>query len=295
MSRIVLEPLEKSTLSDWFATEVGRYVLAWEQAQFDNAVEDVFGFNAAQLGLPAADFLRANRMPHRLSIGPESGCSIRADVTQLPLASQSVDLMVLPHVLEFCADPHQVLREVERVLMPEGQVVLSGFNPLSLWGISRKFGGHRSEYPWRGNFLALTRLRDWLKLLGFELNGGKFGCYAPPLVQAKWVDRFRFMEYAGDRWWPIAGGIYVVRAVKRNVGMRLVTPAWRGRRTQVRSLAAVARRERWGESAQRSAVPALKLIAGGALPSPPTPQPALAVIRGARREPGRDDPSGDKA
>jgi hypothetical protein len=87
-----------------------------------------------------------------------------------------------------------------------------------------------------------VRLRDWLRILGFELNGGKFGCYAPPFREKIWLDRFAFLEKAGARWWPIAGGIYVVRAVKRVHGMRVVTPAWRQERARRRALAAIPQR-----------------------------------------------------
>ena len=203
-------------------------MLGWEQAQYDNAVEDVFGFNAVQVGLPDVDFLRESRIPLRFSVNGAPGSPLIADPAHLPLATHSIDLLVMPHVLEFSPNPHQILREVERVLMPEGQVVISGFNPLSLWGLKGLLGG--SEHPWCGSFIGLFRLRDWLTLLGFELNGGRFGCYAPPLSQARWLQRFSFMESAGDRWWPIAGGVYVVRAVKRTAGMRLVMPSWREQR-----------------------------------------------------------------
>lgn len=100
-----------STLAQWFSTSKGEYVLAWERAQFDSAVEDVFGFRAVQIGLPSIDFLRANRMQCRFRVGMEHGCELTADPRHLPLASQSMDLVVLPHVLEFSADPHQILRE----------------------------------------------------------------------------------------------------------------------------------------------------------------------------------------
>lgn len=240
-------PVE-ATLARWFETPRGRYVLAWEQAQYDNAVDDVFGFHAVQVGLSGVDFLRENRIPLRIRAGQEAGCTLTSEATQLPLASHSMDLVVLPHVLEFSEHPHQILREAERVLRPEGQIVISGFNPLSLWGMKRMLGSalgrsDNGEYPWRGRFIGMLRLKDWLALLGFELNGGRFGCYAPPFVQAKWLERFAFMEKAGDRWWPIAGATYVVRAIKRHVGMRLVTPAWRDERVKRPALVQVARRD----------------------------------------------------
>jgi SAM-dependent methyltransferase len=229
---------ERSSLSEWFSTPQGAYVLDWELRQFDSAVEDVFGFRAVQIGLPEVDFLRQNRIPWRLTLALEPGAGLAADPLQLPLASQSVDLVVLPHVLEGHEHPHEVLREVERVLMPEGQVVVSGFNPASLWRARQIFCA-RPEAPWDLKFIGLLRLRDWLRILGFELNGGKLGCYAPPFRQKRWLDRFAFMEKAGARWWPIAGGLYVVRAVKRVHGMRLITPAWRRERARRRALAPI--------------------------------------------------------
>jgi len=233
---------QRSSLSGWLETPQGAYVLGWELAQFDSAVEDVFGFRAVQIGLPEVDFLRQNRINFRFSVALEPGAAVAADPLQLPLASQSVDLVVLPHVLEFHPNPHEVLREAERVLMPEGQVAISGFNTASLWRARQLFTSRHAGMPWDARFIGLLRLRDWLRVLGFELNGGKFGCYAPPFRQRIWLDRFAFMDKAGARWWPLLGGIYVVRAVKRVHGMRLVTPAWRMERARRRALAPVSQR-----------------------------------------------------
>jgi len=230
---------ERESFSEWCTTPLGRHVLDWELEQFDNAVEDVFGFRAVQVGMPELDFLRANRISFRFSLALESGAALAADPLQLPLASQSLDLVVLPHTLESHLNAHHVLREAERVLRPEGQVVISGFNSLSLWGLRRKFSGRRAASPWDARFIGLLRLKEWLQLLGFELNGGRFGCYAPPFAQPAWHQRFAFMEKAGARWWPILGGVYVVRAVKRVHGMRVITPAWRKERARRRALAAM--------------------------------------------------------
>jgi SAM-dependent methyltransferase len=234
----------RSSLSAWFSTPQGAYALGWERAQFDSAVEDVFGFRAVQIGLPEIDFLRQNRIPHRFSLALEPGAVLAADPLQMPLASQSVDLVVLPHVLESHEHPHEVLREAERVLVPEGHLVISGFNTASLWRVRQMFSGRHAQAPWDLKFIGLLRLRDWLRVLGFELNGGMFGCYAPPFRDKLWLERFGFMEKAGARWWPIAGGIYVVRAIKRVHGMRIVTPAWRQERARRRALAAIPQRSR---------------------------------------------------
>ncbi|MGH8766366.1 MAG: class I SAM-dependent methyltransferase [Burkholderiales bacterium] len=229
-------------LAEWFATPQGKHVLDWELRQFEHATEDVFGYRAVQAGLPGVDFLCGNRIPFRFTLALEQGAALAADPMQLPLANQSVDLVALPHALESAADPHLVLREAERVLIPEGQLVISGFNPLSLWRLRQMFARHGAGAPWDERFIGLLRLKDWLNLLGFELNGGRFGCYAPPLASPSWHERFAFMENAGARWWPILGGVYVVRAVKRVHGMRVITPAWRKERARRRALAAIPQR-----------------------------------------------------
>jgi SAM-dependent methyltransferase len=229
--------------SDWLETPQGRYVLDWERSKHDQLVADIFGFNALQLGLPGIDYLRANRMPFRLRCDDRGGTSeVKSDLHYLPFAANSVDLVVLPHVLEFDDNPHQVLREVERVLVPEGSVVVAGFNPFSLWGANRRLSRRKELPPWRGRYISVPRLKDWFALLGLEPRAGAFGCYAPAVTQEKWLRRFQFLDLAGDRWWPIAGAVYVIQAVKRVPGMRVIMPKWHDRMARAKALMPVAQR-----------------------------------------------------
>jgi SAM-dependent methyltransferase len=189
-------------------------------------------------------------MPHRIRVSREASDLHEPDLKpdlfvggfeELPLESQSVDLVVLAHQLEFSDDPHQVLREVDRVLRPEGRLVVVGMNPLSLWGLRQAIAlrPFAPFLPPTGQFIGMPRLRDWMKLLSFEIDAGQYGCFAPPCKTQKWLDRMQFMEKAGDRWWPICGAVYMVSAVKRVRGMRLVGPAWK-RRPAPKSAPAVA-------------------------------------------------------
>jgi SAM-dependent methyltransferase len=150
----------------------------------------------------------------------------------LPFESQSLDLLLLPHVLEFSANPHQVLREAERVLRPEGRLVLAGFNPRSLWGLAHRLQGGERGYPWNGSFLNISRVKDWMVLLGLEVAAGSMCCYRPPINRENWLRRLRFMEPAGDRWWAMGGGVYFLQAVKRVQGMHIILPQWKTPVTQ---------------------------------------------------------------
>lgn len=256
-------------------------MLDWERRQIEAAVVDIFGFHALQLGLPQLDALAANRMPHRwvavdrhdavgrpASDGPASvsetelvtgaaapvtPVSLHCDFDALPFDSQSLDLVVLPHALELARDPHLALAEVERVLMPEGKVVIVGFNPASLWGLRQhggrlveRFGGRSRDglfLPTAGDFIGYRRLRDWLRLLSFEVEAGHFGCYRPALRSQQWLARWGWMEALGDRWWPVFGAVYMLVAVKRVRGMRLVGLA-RAQHQQTKAAPAVAVQQR---------------------------------------------------
>lgn len=229
-------------MQGWLSSPAGQYLLAWEQARVDLEVTDIFGFHALQVGMPQVDALRANRMPHRwlcnvsttlpldastaVDVAPHLLCRPEA----LPFDTSSLDLVVLPHTLENAEDPHATLAEVDRVLRPEGRVVVVGFNPASLWALRDRLGRLRPG-GWTnagtlvapgGEMIGYRRLRDWLRLLSFEVEGGRFGCYRPLLGSQRWLDRFSWMDRWGDRWWPVFGSVYCCVAVKRVRGMRLV-------------------------------------------------------------------------
>jgi SAM-dependent methyltransferase len=238
-------------LHPWLAIPPGQALLQWEQVQMDRLVSDVFGFHALQLGLPELDALRANRMQHRwLAVdtayqgwtppppGPllnrgvaqdpgasGLGLALRCDFESLPFPNNSLDLVVMPHALELARDPHHTLREVARVLVPEGRVVIAGFNPASLWGMWQRMGRwgvNQALVLPQGEFVGYWRLRDWLRLLDMEVETGCFGFYRPMIRNERWWERSEWMERAGERWWPVLGGVYLLVAVKRSRGMRLI-------------------------------------------------------------------------
>ncbi len=227
-------------MQQWFDTPAGTYLKSWEQAAFDEAVADIFGYHALQLGLPELGTLRTNRMPHRW-VGLQQGESalerrhhLEAHSHALPFEAHSLDLVVLPHSLELSADPHATLREVERVLVPEGRVVISGLNPASLWGLRqrrahlyRRMGFGHMFLPEAGEFIGYRRLRDWLRLLNFEVEAGHFGCWRPALSTQVWLDRFEWVDRLGAKWWPIFGAVYFIVAVKRVRGVKLMGQTWK--------------------------------------------------------------------
>lgn len=257
-------------IDHWWNQPLGRYLLAWEQTCYDDAVADVFGFQSLQLGCFPLQGLRCNRMPQRwLALQKQEHDllqQLRDDVSlqtfakglpmaeglhethplplqaallccpqALPFAENSLDLVLLPHSLEWSDDPHAVLREVARVLMPQGRVLISGINPASLWGLRSWAGGRRwarpvAGLPPHGQLIGYGRLRDWLKLLDLELEAASFGCYRPALHSQPWLERYGWLDRIGAGGWPMLGGAYFVEAVKRVAGAHRLTVSWQGRR-----------------------------------------------------------------
>jgi len=241
-------------LQDWLQTPPGRYLLDWERAELDRSVVDIFGYHALQLGLPELEGLQHNRMPHRWLAAQQLPLSSQApephpaeahavrpalvtDFEALPFPAASLDLMLLPHTLEF-SDAHATLREVERVLVSEGRVVICGFNPTSFWALRqarqrlwrmlglKRFAG-QDFLPLKDSFLGVWRLRDWLRLLGFEVELVRYGCYAPAVSSLAWLQRFTWLDRLGARWWPVLGAAYLVVAVKKVRGARLLGARWK--------------------------------------------------------------------
>lgn len=237
-------------LHDWLQTPVGQVLMHWEQACLDELVVDLFGFHALQLGLLELNALQANRIPNawrawlQLPARPDDEAWLQqADLVAaseaLPFAEASLDLVVMPHTLAFSHDPHASLREVHRVLVHEGHVVIAGLNPVSLWGwrhlcdrIWRRLGRKRSYLPPDAQFIRPGRLRDWLKLLDFEVLETRMGCYRAAMRSSRVLKRFAWMERYGQRFWPLLGAAYCIVAVKRTHGMHLLGATWQNQKVK---------------------------------------------------------------
>lgn len=243
-------------LEEWYASPLGFEVVTRESVCLQGMLGDVFGYYLVQVGIADSfqEALAASRIRHRVLVpcvppGDHRGLSAVGDPTRLPLASDSVDAVLLPHTLDFAADSRQVLREVERVLIPEGRVFVLGFNALSTWGLVRllyRTGGQRA--PWCGRFLTPYRVEDWLSLLGFDVERREHILFQPPVRRALGT-RLPSLERIGRRLWPALGAVYVIRAVKRVSTLTPIKPMWPARRALVSSaIEPTVRRGRAGRS-----------------------------------------------
>lgn len=222
----------------WFTRTPGRLVAQAHKARLDEVLPDLFGFHLLQVGrVGDVDLSEQSRIPHCIMAdidgdGTKPG-SVRCRATELPFESDSIDVVILPHVLEFEDHPHDALREASRVVVPEGHLVVCGFNPRSLMGLWRLLLRKGREAPWHGRFLGVNRLRDWLALLGFDVLSLSPTFFRPPFRNPGLLGRIAFVEAIGRRATPFLGGAYLLVARKRTVAVTPRRPAWRPRRRLV--------------------------------------------------------------
>ena len=225
--------------SVWLNSTAGQHLQMQEQVLYDQAVFDLFGFNAVQIGCLQMDLLRNSRIANRYKSSEFVVTSLVDKVFEhnlncsddfLPFSDMSIDLLLLPHRLEFSERPHQTLREAARVMMPDGHLLISGFNPFSAWGAKArldKLFSKQTTYPWTGKFIGINRLKDWLALLGFEVILVEMCCHVPPFEKPAWHKRFSFMDKVGKNYCTRFGGVYFIVAKKRIVGMTPIKPSWK--------------------------------------------------------------------
>jgi len=219
-------------LQSWLRGALGQRVYTLERKIAAEALAQVFGWQLLQIGLWGDDDgLIADARTQRKTVlawhgDREAGDAvIRSRTDSLAIGSDAADAVLLPHTLEYEPDPHEILREVGRVLAGEGHLIVLGFRPLSSWGVRHLFA--RDGFPpGLDRLIGERRLRDWLKLLGFEIVDARRYLFTLPWGSPA-ASSQTFMERTGESLWPMFGGGYLIKARKRVYTLTPVRPRWR--------------------------------------------------------------------
>lgn len=200
-------PLTVRTQSLFWQSPAGRASLAWEQQVYGTLCEGAFGYYALNFSLLGLDALADSTVQHPLHTGKQ----LEFDPLNWPFQNDMLDLITLPHVLEFSLDPHGVLREAARCLRPGGALALTAFNPRSLLALDAQAAGLGHARDW----ISRRRLIDWLRLLNLHPDRGAFGQWRPPSPHTQGFERWAWIDHAGEQWWPQMANVYALRAIKR--------------------------------------------------------------------------------
>ena len=221
-----------SDMSDWFESPLGKALLQEQQKLVAESLSCVFGYHLMQLGVSGRlDMGESVRISHRFILHPQCEQQPRlsglADFNHLPLASDSIDVVILHHTLDYTQSPHHLLREAARVIIPRGHLVIIGFNPWSLWGLGSYLARFFSRQArWRYQYLRLGRLLDWLNLVDLEPVAIHQGFYRPPLAHPWAIQHLQWLESWGKRWRLPWGGFYMIVARKDHRVLTPLKPAW---------------------------------------------------------------------
>ena len=207
---------------EWRKGQYARHYFDAERSYLDAGLRQSVGPSVLQIGQRLPEeivdefdlpfLVKTNEFLDNLS-------DVVVDPAFLPFSPSVFSTVILPHVLERSAFPHQVLREAHRILMPEGHIVLTGFNPVSLIGLQRWL---RPSAVCPGRYYSVGRVIDWLQLLGFDVVASSMFHYGPLSNSERFKNAFQFIESIGDRWLPMTGGGYMISAKKRDAGLNMV-------------------------------------------------------------------------
>ncbi len=225
-------------LQNWYSTAAGQILSNEVRNKLENLLPNLFGYYALQIGAMnhEMDLLDSSKVGHKIHMMQDPNCgSVTASSVALPFPADTLDLVVMPHTLDFSTDPHQVLREVHRVLISEGHIVIIAFNPFSMMGIGKLAFWRSKKVPWMGHFYSARRLKDWLKLLDFSVLNIDFVGLQPPIQNARMQQRMQFINKIsgvglGRFRLGRFGGVQIFIAQKRELTLTPRPQPWLARR-----------------------------------------------------------------
>ena len=205
----------KQSLADWFDSPLGELLIEKQKGILEKVLPKIFGYHLIYAGLNSLTrVVEESPIKHKVFLDCQKS-QVNTDIHQLPFQSDSTDLFVLHHSLDFERDPFQVLREATRIVLPNGNLLIIGFNPWSLWGLWRAFLFRSKSPPWTSRFISPYRLSEWLDILGFDVVGCESAFYMPPSTKLATSSSLNWLDYLGSAWLNQRGGFYLLMAKKR--------------------------------------------------------------------------------
>jgi len=216
-------------LERWYQGVLGQRLLEQITNKLDTVLNSSFGYyllKAGTVSIPDSKLTRC-RIRYQFDFSSNSDFyDVQSKLYALPVASESVDLFILFHGLSQSSQPHEILREIDRVLIPEGKLIVIDFNPFSLWGVRHFFQSWLEKPPWSGRYYTISRSNDWMRLLGFvAVKTFRIG-YLPPVDKEKILSHMNWFEKALKKWLPFAGTINMIVYEKKITPMTKIRQSW---------------------------------------------------------------------
>lgn len=219
--------------NQWLAQQsIGLNLLAAEQQILSKMLNGHLGKHVLLIGVPQqCKLLNTTTIPCHTLISPllhkhTKYNFIESNFHELPLHTGSIDLVMLPHILEFVDNPRQLIAEACRVIKPEGLIVICGFNPMSTWGLKKALTTDKTA-PWSGNFFHASKIKKWLQLVDFDMEQQEFILYRPPLSNEAMYQKLRFLEFVGSHLFRPFGGVYILLSRAKVIPLTPIRMQWK--------------------------------------------------------------------
>jgi len=216
----------------WLTHDLGACLLETEKQFLLHILADRYGKHAVLIGVPHQhDLLKCSIMSNQVILTPlinkhkHEKC-IESEYYNLPVTPGSVDLVLLPHTLEFLDNPRQLLVEACRMVKPEGLIIIFGFNPISLWGL-KKWWVKSKDIPWSGSFIPTNKVKNWLQLADFKLVKQDMLVFRPPIAHQATYQKLKFLEWLGKKIIAPLGGVYVLTAQAKTIPLTPIKLHWK--------------------------------------------------------------------
>lgn len=213
-------------LNSWWESTLGQLVMQVEMDKLINVFPEVFGYHILMLGMVAQfRMIEYSVIPYQSVVNPfhkddRYSKTITSRWESLPFANNSVDVIACPHTLDFSNDPMAVLHEAHRALIPEGRILLFGFNPFSLWGLNKLLRRKQAILPWGCQFQPASKIRKELLHLGFDIIDQDYFLFQPPMKDIKIMEKLGFLNQLSHLGLKGLSGIYFIEAQKKVTGVK---------------------------------------------------------------------------
>lgn len=224
----------------WSQTNLGKYIIDLESEKVNQIINRVPGIKILQLGaLRGAKWLNLNRKFQSIVLDTldrsSSDCNVFGKFESLPFSSESMDVVILRHTLEATTNPQGVLHEAERILSPDGYLVILGFNPYSFFGVLRVAEKYSETGEWEGRSLSIGRIKDWFAVLGLDLTEEERVKLSHKVIKDEYGKKFEFLGSLADYSLSVQSGVYILMARKRIIPLSLQKSSWREKGKRVNS------------------------------------------------------------
>jgi SAM-dependent methyltransferase len=229
-----------SQIRDWFRAPLGERLLQTEIAVHEQLLGHMFGYHLLQVSVQGTSLFDSSPIQNKISLGLDTAdrSTLIARPTELPFEDDAADVVLVHHMLDFVESPQEMLRELSRVVLPMGYLIITGFNPFSLWGLSKSLMLGGKSAPWNGRFIRPGRLMDWMNLLNYKIDRAQFCTYSLPIASFQ-PEKPDYSQGLSRKVNLPFGAAYVIVARKHIGALTPIRPVWKQQQTFGRRLGAV--------------------------------------------------------